>query len=542
MTSRVFGKRRPRAPHFTDSTSGLSGEVASLRKDTEAAFLQIQTESAGSSAVRNALGTATLPVGHIFYDQTLASIYIWTGSSWTRTNTNSLTFATPAALSATATTNLPAGAQAWVTNQGSWYYMPADTGTPDASTCVAAVGGGNWIRGIEGFPGAHTVGSWFVDSILGDNANDGLAAGAGRAVKNCAEIVRRIAKQVIDGIVVLVSVVGDDTAAQTFTFYLANNAFIAFTGTRTVLNTYVLSAATAWNEATGVVGSYTLTGAPNITALGYLNKLARVNGGARDGVKAGIANDLGSGVFNANFGDQSIYDVTEPQVGDSLQVYSVPKLGGDVQISVFGEGILFLEALDIGTIGASHGSGVHAGTVQFIGCVLRGIDAFQGADEVTLDVCLTLDAHSYTQMDVWACTHGSVGGSGLSSRGGTTVWVGTRILLVGSQLNVGHPQNGPGDIRADGTIAILSMNSGSGTTITHRSSIVTNSYFFERNCAGTPGIVVDPGGAFYYTSGKLPAFTGATTPAVNLSIGRTSKAAGALPFIEPANNAAVVVK
>src|SRR5262249_26077266 len=87
-------------------------------------------------------------------------------------------FATPQALSLASTRGLQPVAQAEVRWQGPWFYTPSSKATPDGVTVVSAVGGGNWVRGSTGWPGALQVGTWWVDSVLGDDANTCTSPGA----------------------------------------------------------------------------------------------------------------------------------------------------------------------------------------------------------------------------------------------------------------------------------------------------------------------------------------------------------------------------
>ena len=82
--SRVFAARAPAITHLVRGPGGLKGEVFDLRRDVEAGFTQLQEESGGTTADRTALG-ALLGVadrGHTFFDQTLATLYIWDGAAW----------------------------------------------------------------------------------------------------------------------------------------------------------------------------------------------------------------------------------------------------------------------------------------------------------------------------------------------------------------------------------------------------------------------------------------------------------------------------
>ena len=65
MASRFFGSRRPIRSHLAKGTHGFSGELADLRTDVEAAFLQQQQQGPALTSYTNLTRPAanTLPAG-----------------------------------------------------------------------------------------------------------------------------------------------------------------------------------------------------------------------------------------------------------------------------------------------------------------------------------------------------------------------------------------------------------------------------------------------------------------------------------------------
>lgn len=72
MPSRVFGSRGPKVPH------SVPRETKDLRVDVEAAFMQQQSESSGTTAQR-----PTSPfMGQEYFDTTLSEELVWDGTQW----------------------------------------------------------------------------------------------------------------------------------------------------------------------------------------------------------------------------------------------------------------------------------------------------------------------------------------------------------------------------------------------------------------------------------------------------------------------------
>lgn len=78
MPSRVFGAKGPAKPHLLQQTGGIAAEVADLRADVEATFVQIEADAAGTTAERtDGDFQDSLPAGYTFWDTTLKQLFVW---------------------------------------------------------------------------------------------------------------------------------------------------------------------------------------------------------------------------------------------------------------------------------------------------------------------------------------------------------------------------------------------------------------------------------------------------------------------------------
>ena len=414
---------------------------------------------------------------------------------------------------------------------------------------------GIWIRDvITGAPGAASVSEWWIDPTnpLADDDNPNPADDF--TLATMSELLCRLGKQPIDGNdavlianngsgIVYVHVQSTMPSPGTIDLNFINDGAIAFIGPRNVVATATISASTPWNDTTGVVGSYTLTGAPNLT--GHVGHFVRVSSGPRLGWKAPIAKALSASSFRGSFADQAANGASvEPVVGDTVELYTVPTLTGDLRISsgVPGTngGTIYFEAVELGVTGQSHSVVVASGQASFTACALHGLDFYTGCDEGLLNACYVVECRSYGFVEAAGCTFATVGGTNLSARGRGVIRISARCLIQGGGISAGHTLEGPGDIRCNAPVASCDYI-GSAAQVFPASSIVLDEVLTARDAAGAPqGVLVNSGGQFFYASGKAPVIVG-TTPTNDYRIGGTLKAKAAVPYFETANAAVVAV-
>jgi hypothetical protein len=413
-----------------------------------------------------------------------------------------------------------------------WRRDRTSTLTADGLAVLAAADTGYWVRDlVAGAPGAAAVAAWYVDTGAGDNSAAGTAAET--PVRDVEEVLYRIGQQPVGagGSTTLINITGDTPArAIEINVNLVDNGILAFVGTKTVLDaTHTISAHTDWAPATGVIGSYTLSGAPNLTNSGWVGKFCRINAGARTGWKSPIVKDLGSGVFRGNFGQQSDYSAVEPVNADPVSIYSPSKFGGNVTVRAKGLGTVFFQDLDIGVVGADHSTICTEGQVVFLACTVRGLDAYQGTVIVTVALCQVIECRAYGYIQAHASSFSSVGGATLAARRSGVISIATRCLAVGTVI-VGHGTEGRGQLIVSAPLGIADYN-GDGLIVWPASLVTATDVVFLRDKASVSanGFHILAGGGFYYSTGKLPVAAG-TAPTVEVLLASTSKALTDLPL------------
>jgi hypothetical protein len=400
---------------------------------------------------------------------------------------------------------------------------------------------GPWRSGVTGRPGAAAVTDWYVDPVNGSDANSGLSNS--KALKSLAEFQRRLGDQAIDGITVQVHLLAD-TTANTIRARFMNGGQLYILGQKTVVATDTIAAVTPWNASTGVIGDYTLT---NTTTASHVGKFIRVNGGARDGNKAPIAKSTGTKSVRGNFMDQSAWAPVEPQVGDAVQIYTVTKIASNCTVLADGDGLIAFQDVEMGVAGSSHSVVALGGSVEWLACIVHGLDIHRQCDSGTVALSLTYDHRIFGLCEEWGNTCMSVGGAALNPRGGGVATIYARTLVQGYGVSAGHDLQGPGtlvisDPGSGGGPLVIADAAVDGVTCFPGGRVICHDRLFVRDFAagGLTGYVVKSGGGIYYDAGLVPAAYG-TAPATFAKVGGTSKASGAIPYTEATNGASLSV-
>jgi len=436
-----------------------------------------------------------------------------------------------------------------------WRFRVTLASSPDPRREVrAGDDSGTWFRHLAiGEPGGNTIPEWYINADLG--SDDNPSGSDDNPLASIQEMLYRLGQQPIDGYSPFLSDVGGIVYVYlngtffdplTIDVSFVNDGGLAFVGNRTVLTSHTISAVTPWNSATGVIGSYTVSGtALSTNAAG---KFMRISGGARQGNKAPIAKVITGGVggsFRANWADQATNGgVIEPQVGDPVDIIYCTVIAADIRIrsGVAGTngGTVYFEACELGIVGQNHSVVVESGQASFTACVVHGLDFYEGVVSGLLNTCLVNECRSYSFVDAAGTTFKSIGGTPLSARGGGIIRVSTRCLVQGGGISVGHVQEGPGHIRCLSPIACADYTP-SAALVMAGSSIVLDDVLTARDAAPAPlAVQVMSGGQFFYASTKAPVIVG-TNPTNDYKIGGTFKAKGAIPYFEVLNGAVVAV-
>jgi hypothetical protein len=424
------------------------------------------------------------------------------------------------ALATVATAELTPGATAWVEHQGVWFYLPDDDGTPDGVTRIAAMGGGNWVRGSAGFPGAAAL-HYHVNADEGNDANDGQTAET--ALATLAEWSRRMREPIPSGTTHTVSIVGDSGEDLSVQVHVETGASVVldFARPAPVATGLVVSSAVDWNGATQTTPAFTLAALPaSFQASGYIGKVAVLedpasNAGAAWHVREegtpkttiGIWYDL-SGLASVSAND-----------GDTVSLYALPTMN-TIHIDATGGGVVCVRNGFIAS-----GLTVVGGNVQILGCAVW--NATFGGGSVTCGGC------HFANVSILSSGSVSFDGSmidALDAIGPMHFTISISILRARMSLSEGACARLFGPVAALGR-ALLEMS---------QSRVIQIGDAWSRE-AGTEQSEVGVGAVWSYQSGSPPAAVG-TQPGSPYTIGGTNKATNQLPFFNVANGAGVVVQ
>lgn len=381
-------------------------------------------------------------------------------------------------------------------------------------------------------PGAQNVPAWYVDTNAGSDAASGIDPAAPLAT--IAEVLRRIGPQPVTGAVV-VTITGDTIGPLDIAARVERGGALYFQGERAVLSSHTLTAVTAYNASTGVLGAYTLSGSPDLAAAPFV-RLA-----ASHGTTSPIVSDLGGHAFRGLWIDGwNTWGQVEPSNGAAVDLYRVPKVTGDVTISVTGFGYVGIVDLEIGTAGANHSCRVLSGGATFASARVHALDLYRPTWEGQIVGCNVTEFRSYGAADVYASAFGTVGGTPLAARGRGVVQIQSASLVTGGTIEAGNANEGPGDLVLLDTLFHDAYTNQAAAVFYGSTLRTVGRYVTRAGSTQAAGVIVYGGGALRYASGLAPTFNG-SAPSTAYKVGGTSKATGAIPYIEAANGAAVVV-
>lgn len=402
-------------------------------------------------------------------------------------------------------------------------------------------GGAKSSAANTGVPGWNLNPSIWVDPI---NGNDGYSGtDISLPLKSLTEYFRRLGNQPISGqltpggvFIQLLNSFPLDFIGFDISVNFAQFGQLIIAGQKTVLNTYTVSAAAPFSAT--AIGVYALTGAPNLTNLGYVGKFIRISDSANPsniGLKTQIAdanptNPIGS--FNGNFADQSSFDVGEPAVGDEVQVYDVTAIPGPLNVSCYGMGTLIFLDCDVGIPGQDHSVIINSGNVDFIACLVRGTDWYEGVSFGNIAACGVFETRSYGFLSCWASVFNSIGGTALSARASGFINLNTQCLFQACGLSAGHFLEGPGNvIISAGEPQYFNKYTAPAVGITANSSVVTDAQLYAINAVSAPSAYnIMNGGKLMYATGLKPATAG-VAPTSPFVLGGVNVASGSVPLM-----------
>jgi len=264
---------------------------------------------------------------------------------------------------------------AWVTNRG--LYVCED---------------GTWSRTRVTSPVTANAANLYVSST-GSDAADGLTEDTPLAT--IAEVMRRLAEHPVA--TPTLHVLDSLTETECFVDFRANKDglhSLTIEGTPTVALTTTIAAVTQWNAGAGTVG--TVRGTASLTS--HTGKVFRIAGGTRDGaIGTLIAVESGTDVLFSPMRSALFYtDLVEPQVGDTIEVLTLPTFASNITVS--GGAVVYFSYLTLA-------DGQHAFTCD------TGSQVYVSASRITSDI----DAQYASLLSLSGCyVTGSLRGQGAS--------------------------------------------------------------------------------------------------------------------------------
>jgi|SRR6185436_770622 len=189
-----------------------------------------------------------------------------------------------------------------------------------------------------GIVGANEQPVWYIDSINGDNDRDGATPNT--SINSIAEFTKRIGAQVINS-GVTVNILQSDASFWDIDINVGITGVVTFVGQKNIVISSTLSVVNVWNPNTQTIGSYQLSGNPDISTF-CKNSFIQTVGGNKF---SPIGKSLGAGAFNGvwrDTGDNS----TEPSVSDAIEIYQINSVNL-INISAQGSGTINFVNIEI---------------------------------------------------------------------------------------------------------------------------------------------------------------------------------------------------
>ncbi len=396
---------------------------------------------------------------------------------------------------------------------------------------------------------AQTV--WFIDSVNGNDANDGLTAPT--AIRTAAELIKRVNGPGIPwflGADTSLTLLNNLPASDPLDLMLwqRQGGMLRIKGTPTASAGFVVGAVTALNRGANTAYDFTCVA----LGAGQVNKRIRITAGARLGYLQFLGKDMGGGQYR--IAPLTFYNTTAASPG-SVPTSQGAITGGDAFVvdTLTTIGLMHIRLVasdnlsapnlntvpiiftDIQYTGGFNGGVIMSGypdptnTPIFYGCDI-GSALFYGALIAGRQAGTTYASASAGPVQYF----GSLISGNLSLQAGVMAFLDYDTLVQGGFLR--FREGGTGRIGALGVFDSAS----DGVIVEDGSlrSLVFASGVDALYGAGNAGVGVNrAAGGPAYTYVAKPTLTGGVNDA---RVGGTLKAWGAIPFIEPANDAAIV--
>ena len=439
---------------------------------------------------------------------------------------------------------LQTGDEVFVQGVNELYYFDATSAlTADGLNVVNAVGPGQFIRSSS----VITQADWYVDSVNGDDENPGTAAAP---LQTLGELFRRWSgKNLLSSI-----------AAATITLLgTFPSEVLALSGVEVQRGqSLVLRPATLTEVASGTITTYTARNAAadtsatilaDISFAGLAQARIRLTSGASAGATAWIGADLGGntcrvGAFQLNGG------AVTPANGVTFVVETYPTAVGGVTIQYVGAGHVRVEDFEVRQISTGQpqyliGGGLGSSTTLFeAGAQVYRCKFTVGSRwyyGTTLTGCcstapmIAASGQYIMQGHTWFSAMTLRDNASLTLQGPYVTFDSVNVSIPVMQVLTGSVLGYAADIEFFGcvsTVAGLAL----AEFASAYSSSSARSVYGSGNTFPTAALVRS-GTGFVYTT--KPTIVGTVQDAL---VGGTARAWAAIPYIEPANNAMIVVR
>ncbi len=426
-------------------------------------------------------------------------------------------------------------------------YSQDSAAAADGFNVVAPASGvGRWILvSIAGAEPFMSQAAWVVDSVNGNDANEGTALSP---IRTLAELARRWSGKVLLPSIVAATIrllgtfPGETLSLPTPT--VDRGQSLGITGALTTVLSGTITTYTARNAA----GNASATILANVSFAGQAGRRIRLTSGGNAGATATVLADLGGNTCRVSSFASSTGSAVTPANGESFVIETYDTTVGGVSIISLGAGKVWAEDLEFAAQETfqpntfqpagfvSTGAGVDRGSAFFNRCRFSGGNTFMLVAGCGFTAC-TVACNLSLRLGRFYFQHGAI--------------VAGSCALFNSSLTI--------------QAGWFSVDSSTGTplTLTEQSSVnqIADVQFF--GCAGTNGIELRESvwaqGASVFVYGATNTFTTAlrvisgseflyqNTPTIvgvtqDVLLGGAATAWGAIPAINAANNAAVVVR
>lgn len=457
-------------------------------------------------------------------------------------------------VTADAIASLKNGSAVWVSSVGDVFrWDVASALTADNITIVNPTANGanpgRFIRALLGNPASRQQASWFVSTGGIDEAS-GLTALA--PLRTDAEIQRRWGPSPQIATAVTVTYVDSPTTQTNFDLQLLTDGSFKLLGTAANVLTGAISAVTTQNRATQTPWDVTGVGL-GAAHVGSIIEITASATPANVGAYAVVLKDLTGGKVRVSpFGTASVnigapFAAVTPGVGDTFAVRSMPTLSvGTVTIRngtgiapaagppVKQAAVIDLLNLNGGAVGTGtiEASGVNVFLFRVLSMAMRWTGVARGASNITAagggvktTSCLVADSQTFNAFSMGLL-------AGLGATAGSTLLLKQDCYFQATtpSFSAGVRITSSGTAYFDASAVALTIVPG---CVYGQGGAVPD----WGTANGTFGIRVQSTGSYVYqTKPTINATLGAGRETV---IGGTDKQYGAVPFIEPANSAAI---